>query len=116
MATDERRRDVMMRDTIEDAIVPRLLSLRFHEFGDVDRMTLEHSLRNDRGYLVIPAAAREYLQRARDGGYADPAHLCEIKQWLESRRMNALRDVVSEFDHVIAQCAEPAQDYEGPRF
>ena len=97
----------------EDAIVSKLLSLRFHSFDEQDRHGLEKNVANNHVRSVVSEAARLYLHGMLDKGEADPDHLGEIVDWLVARGRSIDREVLEEYTNVIADLRAGVLDQGG---
>lgn len=87
----------------EDAIVSKLLSLRFYDFTDGDRLGLEKNLAAYRMNSMVSEAARLYLRNTVERGQADVDHLEYIGEWLASRGNHIASDVTAEYSSVVCQ-------------
>ncbi len=101
-----------------DVIVPRLLSLKFHGFTDLDRRSLEKNIRGRDAAAMVSDAARCYLKFGLDHGTVDAGHLDNIAEWLAAHDIGT--DVLTEFYDAIDRLREfsaPVErDIRQPRF
>lgn len=85
----------------EDAIVSKLLSLRFYEFSDGDRHGLDKNISNNVVRSVVSEAARQYLHTVLERGEADPDHLENIIEWLVAKGRAISADVMEEYTSAV---------------
>jgi hypothetical protein len=88
---------------MQDVIVSKLLSLRFYDFNDGDRRGLTGNIRNNGIQSTVSEAARIYLNTAIERDMAEPGHLSNIADWLESFGGSVDRRVVDEYREVIRE-------------
>jgi isocitrate dehydrogenase kinase/phosphatase len=84
-------------------MVSKLLSLRFYDFNDGDRRGLTGNIRNNGIQSTVSEAARIYLHTAIERDMAEPGHLANIADWLESFGGEVDRKVVAEYREVIRE-------------